>query len=62
MIHADGWIKWVRKPSSLLNGKRRLREDRCNSGIGRAARVQYAYIEQPKTDQTSLHQPKAPVT
>jgi len=25
------------------------------------ARVQYAYIEKPKMDQTSLHQPKAPL-
>ena len=36
--------------------------DAIEARLDRKARVQYAYIEEPKIDQTSLHQPKEPLT
>jgi hypothetical protein len=45
----------------VIDSRDALLRLRCSWSIA-DSRVQYAYIENPKIDQTSLHQPKAPLT
>jgi len=61
-VFDDGVISYTRLEWSVgLEWSRRSNHACAIVTAGRTQRVQYAYIEEPKIDQTSLHQPKAPL-